>query len=152
MMFALVLSTAVTFSSCSKDDDDNNSGSNSGSSSSSLIGLWYPKTQYINQAYQFWNDFGYDGDPLIYSSLTAYRFKNSDTVEELILEPYDSKVSGSIYTFTFDKYTIYNKQTSIRTCSYAKSGNTIYITNGDILSLSNGKLHSNGGAVFDKVQ
>lgn len=152
MMFFVVLGTTITLSSCGSDkDDDDNSGS--GNSGNGIAGLWYPEKHMISDTYYFWNEFGNDGAASIDGNqCRAYRFRNSDTVEEIWTTMTTQRPSSSIiHTFKIDKFTVYVKQERIATYSYAKSGNTIYITNGDVLTLSDGQLHSNGGLIFDKI-
>ena len=145
MMLILVLGTAIALSSCSKDEEEESNG---------LLGYWYPQEQKTQQYIDFCNDFGLSGPQYIDGGESrTYRFVNDDTVEELWVRDCTTCPSSNVvYNYTIKGISVYVKQISKTIYSYVVHGNTIIITNGDILNLYGGKLHSDGGLVLDKVK
>lgn len=139
----------VGFTSCSSDDGD------AGGSNNNLSGYWLC-TSVCEKDISDAIDGGWLSSEGTGCGSKAYYFVNGNTVHVLDAWGYITKKSNTFYQVTVRNKTVYFRPEVSTTYTYALVDNKVYITNGDILTLSNNKLYLDGESwyynYFSKVK
>lgn len=84
------------------------------------------------------------GQFFAYNEAGAYEFINENTVQSGSVQAYNKSQSNALYSVSINGTKVYMVWRSYYTYTYVKEGNKIYITNGDILTILDGKLYKDG--------
>lgn len=131
IVLAVVLCLNITSCGGSDDDDDNGGGKLSG---------YYIKSDYENDISEAIQDADPDG---FLGGCIGWKFEGSDVAVKLSIKYYIGSKSGSIKTLNVGGKTISIVAVTDGKYTYAIEGSAIYITSGDIGTISNGELYIN---------
>lgn len=148
MGIAMMAMLCFTFSSCGDDDDEKGGGNSNSNTSSGLTGYY----TYVDAFADYVRDNIFDDDGEIGIGCVFLHIIDNNTIERGMITAYKYPQNNAVYTKNIAGTTLYFVVYRLDwVCKYTYSDGALYVSNGDIYTIYNGKIYSGDGIQVEKL-
>lgn len=147
MGIAMMAMLCFTFSSCGDDDDEKGGGNSNSNTSNGLSGYYTFTDYYVESVQNNW----YDDDGEVGGYVFLHIIDNN-TIERGMMHANKNPQSNAVFTKNIAGTTLYFVVDYLDwVCKYTYSDGALYVSNGDIYTIYNGKIYSGDGLQVEKL-
>ena len=148
MGIAMMAMLCFTFSSCGDDDDEKGGGNSNSNTSNGLSGYYTDVDDFADSVRNnIFDDYGENGIGRVFLHII-----DNNTIERGMIKAYKYPQSNAVCTKNIAGTTLYFVVDYLDwVCKYTYSDGALYVSNGDIYTIYNGKIYSGDGIQVEKL-